>query len=85
MAAKGRIEIDAEHCKGCELCTTVCPQDVIQMADWFNAKGYRPAAAGRSQRRVHRLRRVRRHLPGCRHHRVSHRHRARSRRRACLA
>ena len=33
MAAKGRIEIEAEHCKGCELCTTVCPQNVIRMAD----------------------------------------------------
>jgi 2-oxoglutarate ferredoxin oxidoreductase subunit delta len=44
MAAKGRIDIDAEHCKGCELCTSVCPQDVIKMSDWFNAKGYRPAA-----------------------------------------
>jgi 2-oxoglutarate ferredoxin oxidoreductase subunit delta len=43
MATRGRIEIDAEHCKGCELCTTVCPQDVIQMADSFNAKGYHPA------------------------------------------
>jgi len=44
MAAKGRIEIVAEHCKGCELCTTVCPQNVIKISDWFNAKGYRPAA-----------------------------------------
>jgi 2-oxoglutarate ferredoxin oxidoreductase subunit delta len=44
MAAKGRIEIEAEYCKGCELCATVCPQNVIKMSDWFNAKGYRPAA-----------------------------------------
>ena len=43
MAAKGRIEIETEYCKGCELCTSVCPQDVIRMADYFNAKGYRPA------------------------------------------
>ncbi len=43
MAAKGRIDINAERCKGCELCTTVCPQNVIQLANWFNAKGYRPA------------------------------------------
>ena len=43
MAVKGRIEIDAEHCKGCELCTSVCPQDVIRMSDTFNDKGYHPA------------------------------------------
>jgi 2-oxoglutarate ferredoxin oxidoreductase subunit delta len=43
MAAKGRIEIETEYCKGCELCISVCPQDVIRMADTFNAKGYRPA------------------------------------------
>ena len=43
MAAKGRIEIETEYCKGCELCISVCPQDVIRLADTFNAKGYRPA------------------------------------------
>ncbi len=41
--AKGRIIVDEERCKGCELCTTVCPKDLIRMADTFNAKGYRPA------------------------------------------
>jgi 2-oxoglutarate ferredoxin oxidoreductase subunit delta len=43
MAAKGRIEIDAERCKGCELCVGVCPQTVIHMSVAFNAKGYHPA------------------------------------------
>jgi len=43
MAARGRIEIDAEHCKGCELCISVCPQNVIRMSELFNAKGYHPA------------------------------------------
>jgi 2-oxoglutarate ferredoxin oxidoreductase subunit delta len=43
MIARGRIEINTERCKGCELCATVCPQDVIKLASWFNAKGYRPA------------------------------------------
>jgi 2-oxoglutarate ferredoxin oxidoreductase subunit delta len=42
--AKGRIEIDETLCKGCELCTTVCPKDLIQMAsNRFTTKGYRPA------------------------------------------
>lgn len=42
--ARGRITIDVERCKGCELCTTVCPKDLIHMAEFFNKRGYRPAA-----------------------------------------
>ena len=41
--ATGRIVIDAERCKGCELCIPACPQSVIQLADFLNIKGYRPA------------------------------------------
>ncbi|MGD8823215.1 MAG: 4Fe-4S binding protein [Anaerolineales bacterium] len=42
--AKGRIEINEELCKGCELCTTVCPKDLISMSyERFTPKGYRPA------------------------------------------
>ena len=41
--AKGRIEVDQELCKGCELCITVCPYGLIHMADHYNAKGYKPA------------------------------------------
>ncbi|UCC88505.1 MAG: ferredoxin family protein [Anaerolineales bacterium] len=41
--AKGRIVIDQEMCKGCELCTTTCPYDLIHLAEQYNAKGYRPA------------------------------------------
>ena len=40
---QGRIVIDSERCKGCELCTTVCPQDVIRMSSSFNSMGYRCA------------------------------------------
>ncbi len=41
--ARGRIEIAEERCKGCELCTSVCPKDIIHMASYINARGYRPA------------------------------------------
>jgi 2-oxoglutarate ferredoxin oxidoreductase subunit delta len=38
-----RIVIDQERCKGCGLCTQVCPYDLVHIAEGFNAKGYRPA------------------------------------------
>lgn len=43
--AKGTIYIDQERCKGCNLCTGVCPKGVIQLeGETLNAKGYHPAA-----------------------------------------
>jgi 2-oxoglutarate ferredoxin oxidoreductase subunit delta len=29
-----------ERCKGCELCTVVCPKKIIVMSDQINSKGY---------------------------------------------
>lgn len=40
---RGTIFIDENRCKGCELCTYVCPKRLIQTADTFTARGYRPA------------------------------------------
>jgi len=41
--AKGRIVVDESHCKGCALCTTACPQDILFMAaERLNARGYHP-------------------------------------------
>ncbi|MCS7259518.1 MAG: 4Fe-4S dicluster domain-containing protein [Anaerolineae bacterium] len=40
---KGRIVIHVEACKGCQLCTSVCPSGLIRMSASFNRKGYRPA------------------------------------------
>ena len=40
---RGTISINEDRCKGCELCTTVCPKAIIHMADYFTPRGYRPA------------------------------------------
>ena len=47
--ARGRIVVDEELCKGCGLCTEVCPQNVLVMAlDRFTPRGYHPAALDES-------------------------------------
>lgn len=40
---KGRVLFKQDLCKGCELCTTVCPVKIVKMADGLNAKGYHPS------------------------------------------
>lgn len=40
---RGTIIIDEERCKGCELCTVVCPKHVIELAVRFTPHGYQPA------------------------------------------
>jgi 2-oxoglutarate ferredoxin oxidoreductase subunit delta len=40
---KGTVVIDVDRCKGCELCTAVCPRGILRMRrDRLNARGYRP-------------------------------------------
>ena len=34
------VTIDKEGCKGCELCTLVCPMQVLGMSKRINSKGY---------------------------------------------
>jgi 2-oxoglutarate ferredoxin oxidoreductase subunit delta len=41
--AKGHVFIDENRCKGCTLCTTVCPQSLLHMAERLNTRGYHPA------------------------------------------
>ncbi|OQY47972.1 MAG: 4Fe-4S ferredoxin [Anaerolineaceae bacterium 4572_78] len=40
MIPHGEVHIIIERCKGCELCVTYCPCDVLEMSRIFNAKGY---------------------------------------------
>lgn len=44
MAAKGRVTISTDCCKGCELCVSVCPVSILKMdKSQVNAIGYHPA------------------------------------------
>lgn len=44
MAATGWIEVSDNYCKGCELCISACPQDVINLnTDRLTSKGFHPA------------------------------------------
>ncbi len=44
MPVKGWIEVDELYCKGCELCVTACPQDVLALdMQRLTPKGYHPA------------------------------------------
>ncbi|MBA4420722.1 MAG: 4Fe-4S ferredoxin [Anaerolinea sp.] len=43
MPPKGRIVVDDRYCKGCELCITECPQDVLELdMSRLTSKGYHP-------------------------------------------
>lgn len=41
MAQKGRIVVNDNYCKGCELCVAVCPKHLLKLdPDRMNPKGY---------------------------------------------
>ena len=37
---RGTVVLDAERCKGCELCIPACPPEVLRMSTKRNASGY---------------------------------------------
>ena len=44
MPAKGWIEVSDTYCKGCELCLSACPQEVMELdMTRLTPKGYHPA------------------------------------------
>ena len=39
---RGELHIIKERCKGCGFCVEYCPNEVLKLAERFNAKGYHP-------------------------------------------
>ena len=37
---RGKVEIDIQKCKGCELCTVACKKQSLSLSDSINIKGY---------------------------------------------
>ncbi len=45
--AAGRIVIDIDRCKACELCVGACPKRCIEIGTAINAQGYAAAVCAR--------------------------------------
>ena len=44
---KGTIVVDRERCKGCGVCVSVCPCEVLALSAEVNGKGYPVARSAR--------------------------------------
>ncbi len=58
--------IDTEGCKGCGLCVTVCPKNVLEISNDVDVIRIFSGLSGASGR-LHILRHVLHHVPGCCH------------------
>lgn len=38
--SRGQVDVDSERCKGCGLCISSCPRDVLEFSGNFNSDGY---------------------------------------------
>lgn len=45
--------IDENRCKGCGLCITVCPKNVLEISPQVNDMGYFPAYQARAEDCIH--------------------------------
>jgi len=45
--------IDTDGCKGCGLCVSVCPKNVLEISNDVNVKGYFPAYQARPEDCIH--------------------------------
>lgn len=45
--------IDEERCKGCGLCVSVCPKNVLEISGSVSAKGYFPAYQARPEKCIY--------------------------------
>jgi 2-oxoglutarate ferredoxin oxidoreductase subunit delta len=41
--------VDSDRCKGCGLCVTVCPKNVLEISAAVNTKGYFPVYQARPE------------------------------------
>ena len=41
--------IETERCKGCGLCVSICPKNVLEISNTVSAKGYFPAFQARPE------------------------------------
>jgi 2-oxoglutarate ferredoxin oxidoreductase subunit delta len=39
----GTVHVIEYRCKECSFCVQFCPQEVLEISDHYNPKGYRPA------------------------------------------
>ena len=42
-----KFHIDTDRCKGCGLCVSVCPKNVLDISEEVNVKGYFPVYQAR--------------------------------------
>lgn len=47
-----RIEIREERCKGCLLCTSVCPENILVQGNVINSKGYKVITCDEEKKKI---------------------------------